>query len=141
MSPFFYVGLSIICTICGQLGLKRGMGAIGKSGAAGTGIFVKMVTSPWVIGGLAVYFMGVISWILALSSLPLTLAYPFGSLSYVGVFVASYFLFKEKITRARWLGIAIIVAGLVIIGLSSNETPSASGQGSASPTAQAQTGN
>lgn len=136
MSPFVFVGLSIIFTISGQLLLKRGMTGIGKSGAAGSGVFVKMILSPWVIGGLAVYFMGVISWILALSSLPLTLAYPFGSLSYVGIFIASYFLFKEKITPARWLGIAIIVSGLIIIGFSSSGTPSTASTVSPTPTAQ-----
>ena len=141
MSPFVFVGLSIIFTITGQLLLKRGMSGIGKSGAAGMGVFLKMILSPWVVGGLAVYFMGVISWILALSSLPLTLAYPFGSLSYVGIFIASYFLFKEKITPARWLGIVIIVSGLIIIGFSSAGTSSSASDASPTATTQAGTGN
>jgi len=118
VSPFVFVGLSVFFTISGQLLLKNGMNKLGRSGAAGMGVLIRMATSPWVVGGLAVYFCGVISWILALSKLDLTLAYPFGSLSYVGIFIASYFLFKEKITPARWAGIGIIVAGLLIISLS-----------------------
>jgi multidrug transporter EmrE-like cation transporter len=77
-----------------------------------------MVTSPWVIGGLAVYGVGVISWLFALSHLELSYAYPFSSLGYVGIILGSYFLFKERISAIRLVGIGVIILGLLIISQS-----------------------
>jgi drug/metabolite transporter (DMT)-like permease len=73
-----------------------------------------MATSPWVIGGLVVYGLGVLNWLMALSRLELSYVYPFASLSYVGIIIGSYFLFKEKLSRLRLIGIFIIIVGVLI---------------------------
>jgi multidrug transporter EmrE-like cation transporter len=116
MSPFVFIAVSVTCSVCGQLSLKHGMSLIARS--ATTSVFVRMVTSPWVIGGLAVYGVGVISWLFALSHLELSYAYPFSSLGYVGIILGSYFLFKERISAIRLVGIGVIILGLLIISQS-----------------------
>jgi multidrug transporter EmrE-like cation transporter len=116
MSPFVFIAVSVTCSVCGQLSLKHGMSLIARSGA--TSVLVRMVMSPWVIGGLAVYGVGVISWLFALSHLELSYAYPFSSLGYVGIILGSYFLFKERISALRLVGIGVIILGLLIISQS-----------------------
>lgn len=117
MSPFVFIAFSTIFGICGQLMLKHGMGRMG--GVAGGGNLIRRIaTSPWVVGGLVVYGLGVVNWLLALSHLELSYAYPFASLSYIGIIVGSYFIFKERITLLRIAGIAVIIVGVLVTSLS-----------------------
>jgi multidrug transporter EmrE-like cation transporter len=116
MSPYLAIALSIAFTISGQLLLKRGMGVLGQLTIRD--LALRAIMSPWVIVGLAVYVCGVVCWTIALSQRDLSFVYPFSSLSYVGIMLGSYFLFKEHISRVRLLGIGVIIAGLLIISLS-----------------------
>ncbi|MHB8626253.1 MAG: DMT family transporter [Aggregatilineales bacterium] len=116
MSPLLFVALSIVGNVCGQLLLKKGMVVIAR--APGNSVLVRMITSPWVIGGMVIYGSGVVFWIIALSYLQLSFVYPFGSLGYIGIMIGSYVLFKEPISRLRLVGIGIIVFGLLLISQS-----------------------
>lgn len=113
MSPLVFVAISTIFGISGQLLLKRGMNTMGQGGA-GANMIKFILTSPWVMGGLAIYGTGVIFWLLALSNYELSYVYPFASLSYIGIIIGSYFIFKERVTAMRVLGIAIIITGVLI---------------------------
>lgn len=108
MSPFIFIAFSTVFGVCGQLSLKRGMSG------GGDNPIKRMITSPWVIGGLLVYGFGVIFWLMAMSRFELSYVYPFASLSYVGIIIGSYFIFKEKLSAMRLLGIAIIIIGVLI---------------------------
>ena len=111
MSPFVFVAFSTVLGICGQLLLKRGMSRMGER--SNRSMLMGIVTSPWVIGGLVVYGSGVIFWLLALSSFELSYVYPFASLSYIGIILGSYFIFKEELTRWQWLSGMVAVVGAV----------------------------
>ena len=113
MSPYVFVALSTIFGIAGQLLLKRGMGSIGQS-EPGIAMLKRIILSPWVVGGLIVYGLGVVNWLLALSSFELSYVYPFASLSYIGIIIGSYFIFRERITLMRLMGIAVIISGVLI---------------------------
>jgi drug/metabolite transporter (DMT)-like permease len=114
MPIFVMVALSTILGIAAQLTLKLGMTRAAASGGA----LLKAAFSPMVIGGLIVYGTGVLFWLMALSRLEVSYLYPFASLSYVGITFGSYVLFKERITRWRLVGIAIIIAGVILVGIS-----------------------
>lgn len=116
MSTLAYIIFSTVFGISGQLSLKQGMSHMHES--PNKNLITYMITSPWVIGGLFIYGCGVIFWLLAISRLEISYAYPFASLSYVGIVILSYLIFKEKITAMRVLGIAIIIAGVIITSLS-----------------------
>ncbi len=113
MSPFVFIAFSTVFGICGQLLLKSGMTRVGVRSSGGS--FLKgIITSPWVIGGLLVYGTGVIFWMLALSYFEISYVYPFASLSYIGIILGSYFIFKERLSVMRLMGIAMIIAGVLI---------------------------
>jgi multidrug transporter EmrE-like cation transporter len=113
MSPYIYVALSTIFGITGQLLLKRGMGTMGQL-TPGASMIKRIVLSPWVVGGLFIYGVGVLNWMLALSSFELSYVYPFASLGYVGIIIGSYFIFRERINMMRLMGIGVIIAGVLI---------------------------
>jgi multidrug transporter EmrE-like cation transporter len=117
MSPFVFIAFSTVFGICGQLILKRGMNQMGGGAVSGS-LIRRIATSPWVIGGLLVYGLSVINWLLALSHLELSYAYPFASLSYIGIIIGSYFIFNERITLLRITGIAVIILGVFVTSLS-----------------------
>jgi drug/metabolite transporter (DMT)-like permease len=77
-------------------------------------MLLGILRSPYVIGGLIAYGSGVVFWLAALSYLEVSYLYPFASLSYVGIIIGSYVLFKEDINRLRLLGIAVIILGVFI---------------------------
>ncbi len=112
MSPFVYIALSTVFGICGQLLLKHGMNKIGTR--PGASFLLAIIKSPWVIGGLVVYGLGVVNWLLALSYFEISYVYPFASLSYIGIIIGSYLIFKERLTIPRLFGIAVIIAGVLI---------------------------
>ena len=112
MSPFIFIALSTIFGVCGQLLLKRGMARMNE--IPGRNALVYMALSPWVIGGLIVYSCGVLAWLMALSRLEISYVYPFASLSYIGIILGSYFLFQDRISRLRLMGIIVIIVGVLI---------------------------
>lgn len=113
MSPFVFILISVVFAIGGQLVLKAGMNRIGSS-MLGAGFVRQLILSPMVIIGLLVYGIGVIFWLLALSNFELSYVYPFASLSYIGIIIGSVLLFKERINALRVIGIALIIAGVLI---------------------------
>jgi drug/metabolite transporter (DMT)-like permease len=54
-------------------------------------------------------------WYAAVSRIPLSLAYPFGALSYPLVFVASLVLLREEFSWQGLVGNALIVIGVVLV--------------------------
>jgi multidrug transporter EmrE-like cation transporter len=114
----FFILCSTFFGISSQLTLKYGMGKVAKQQEGS--LLVKMLKSPYVMGGLAAYGTGVLFWLLALSRLELSYAYPFAILSYVGIIIGSYFFFKERISTMRLFGIVVILSGVLLIGFAGN---------------------
>jgi drug/metabolite transporter (DMT)-like permease len=117
-TAIIYILISVLTSTAGQLLLKKGMndmGSITLSLNQFLSTTWKMITNPYVFIGLAIYFAGTVFWLAALSRLDLSYAYPFASLSYVIMLVASWLMFDEKITLSRILGTIVIGAGVLLI--------------------------
>ena len=80
--------------------------------------FGRMALEPHIVGGLACYAVSVIVWIIGLSRVPVSIAYPMLSLGYVINAVAAHYLLGESVTLARWLGIGFIVIGVWLVARS-----------------------
>jgi multidrug transporter EmrE-like cation transporter len=110
--------LATVLGVIGQLMLKQGMASMGVlqfSTGAVPSILLRMATSPWVIGGLLVYGSGTFFWLLVLNRVPLSYSYPFIALGIVVGFLAAWIIFRESIPPSRWIGMAVIVAGLLLV--------------------------
>jgi len=60
----------------------------------------------------------VVVWIMALSRVEVSIAYPLLSIGYVVNAIAAYYLFGEAVTPMRLTGIAIIIVGVWIVARS-----------------------
>lgn len=110
--------ISTLLGVAGQLLLKQGMsqmGALAFTPAAIPAIMLKMATSPWVVGGLLVYGSGTFFWLMVLNRVPLSFSYPFVALGIVVGMLAAWGIFHEQIPPARWLGLALVVTGMVVV--------------------------
>lgn len=87
-----------------------------KEGAAGRAAAIEFV-NPWLAGGLALYVLGALLWILALSKAPLTLVYPYTALTFVIVYVSGAALFGEDVPARALAGVGLVLAGLLLINL------------------------
>ncbi len=68
-----------------------------------------------ILAGLACYAVSVAVWILALTRVQVSIAYPMLSLGYVVTAFAAWGLFGESLSAHKLLGIAIIIAGVVVL--------------------------
>ena len=109
MPNYILILISVLLAAAGQLLLKKG--AISFLNANIFTIFRSYFT--WF--GLICYFLGSLSWIMALSKMKLTTVYPFASLIYVLVIIGAYFFFNEKITISLVIGSLLIIAGLIFL--------------------------
>jgi drug/metabolite transporter (DMT)-like permease len=103
---------SVSLAAVAQLMLRHGMQ---HAKLAGGGLVGNAVTSPHVVGGLAIFAVSAVLWLAALSRVPLSRAYPFNAISYVGILVAARFVQHEDVTPTRWVGAALVVTGLLLV--------------------------
>ena len=116
-----YILISVLGGAVGQILLKKGMSSMGPltiTGSQAFNLIWKMLTNPYVIFGLGIYFIGTLFWLTALSRVDLSFAYPFASMSYVLMLIASWALFHENITPLRILGSVTIIIGVLLIARS-----------------------
>ena len=116
-----YIMISVLGGALGQILLKKGMGAMGpltlSLGKLGE-VLWRIGTNPYVIAGLAIYVTGTVFWLVALSRVDLSYAYPFASLSYVVMLAAAWLLFKEDLSPMRLAGTGVVFLGVLLISRS-----------------------
>ena len=83
------------------------------------GIF-KILLNPWIIIGLGMFGISFFFMAAALSRTDLTLAYPMMSgLVYIILLFVGFFIFREKITMLRIMGIGAILIGITMLTMKS----------------------
>ena len=86
-----------------------------KSGAVRSADVVAQFLNPYTIVGLGTYALAAVCYIAAIKKLPLTLAFPSVSLSYVLVAVIAHFTWNEPLGWAQLCGIALITGGILLL--------------------------
>jgi multidrug transporter EmrE-like cation transporter len=86
-----------------------------KAGATGEGNFIAQVFRPQTICGLGLYGMAAFFYIVALRKIPVTVAFPSVALSYAIIAVLGYLWLKEPLGAVQIAGIAMIMAGVVLV--------------------------
>ena len=104
-----------------QLLLKAGtrvLGVIDPRNGALVSSVVGVATQPYILAGLACYVLSVAVWIMALSRVEVSVAYPMLSLGYVVNALAAWWLFGEMLTPSKLIGMLIILAGVFVLSRS-----------------------
>jgi drug/metabolite transporter (DMT)-like permease len=121
LSDFLWILVGVLLNAGAQLLLKVGASAVGPIGGW-QGLrtaALPLAMHPGILGGLLCYAISVVVWIVALSRVDVSLAYPILSIGYVvNAFVAMFFL-GETVSPLRWAGIAVILLGVVLVAQSS----------------------
>lgn len=119
--------VSVGFATAGQLTLKAAMEAIGRIGTAQVSdagqTVARAVKEPLLWIGLVLFGVSALFWLVVLSRVALSLAYPFVGISYVVVVALARFFFDEHIPPLRWIGVSVIAVGIALIGVSSKTVP------------------
>lgn len=76
---------------------------------------LKVAFSPYFIGGATLYVVATAIWLVILSKLPLSVAYPSQSIGYIFGAIIAFLLFRETISPTQWAGMAVIVFGVYLV--------------------------
>ncbi|MGH8789848.1 MAG: EamA family transporter [Cupriavidus necator] len=121
LSTFAFILTGVLLNAAAQLFLKAGVNAIGAITLdRGTLLVTALrVLTQWpVLAGLTLYVVSVGVWIVGLSRVDVSIAYPMLSLGYVVNALAAWWLFGEMIGPLRVAGILLILAGVFLISRS-----------------------
>ncbi|CAJ96423.1 EamA domain-containing protein [Cupriavidus necator] len=121
LSTFAFILTGVLLNAAAQLLLKAGVNAIGAITLdRGTLLVTALrVLTQWpVLAGLTLYVVSVGVWIVGLSRVDVSIAYPMLSLGYVVNALAAWWLFGEMIGPLRVAGILLILAGVFLIARS-----------------------
>ncbi|MDX1622155.1 MAG: EamA family transporter [Nitriliruptorales bacterium] len=112
---------SIGLATAGQLLLKAGMTDVGIIDGVTFGHLGELITSvvgSWkVLLGLAFFGLSAMFWLVTLSRVPLSTAYPVVSLSYVLILGFSTLVLGERPTVPVWVGAVLIMLGISFVGI------------------------
>ncbi len=113
------IAISIVTGVVGQTVIKLGLNKPGARGVSTPQGLIRMILrSPLVLLGLALYGVGALAWIGALTQLDLSVAYPFLALNFVLVALSSRLFLGEHIPWLRWAGVAVICVGIFLVARS-----------------------
>jgi drug/metabolite transporter (DMT)-like permease len=114
-----FILTSVAMAAVGQLVLKFGVDQVVKNGGVvlrePVSTVARVARTPAVWGGLALFGLSASMWIVVLSRTSLSFAYPFASLTYVLILLFDRLVLNEPVSGLRYGGVALIIAGLVLI--------------------------
>jgi len=107
---FWFILAGVLLNATAQLLLKAGTNAMPLG--------IRLAIEPHILAGLACYVISVVVWVVALSRVPVSIAYPMLSIGYVVNAIAAWALLGETVTTMRMAGIAVIVVGVFMVARS-----------------------
>jgi uncharacterized membrane protein len=114
--PFLLILVSVCFAVTGELLLKAGMNDVGELSSSNLGAgLVRCLTNARVMGGFASLGFGSIIWLVVLSKVNLSWAYPMLSIGYILVLIFSDLFLNEHVTAVRWLGTLVVCTGVFLI--------------------------
>ena len=110
--------LGVMLNAAAQLALKQGMRQIGyfDFGLRSCGpVFFAVAVNPYILTGLSCYVVSVVVWLMVLSRVEVSYAYPLLSIGYIVTAFAGWLFFHESIGATRWAGIVVICIGVWLV--------------------------
>ncbi len=118
MSQWILILSAVILNVCGHLFLKAGMNKIGTISLDQLLFsFTKIFSTPFVLLGLLSYVSSVAIYMVVLSRVNISYAYPLMmGVGYILIVLFSWQIFGEPFSSLKWTGIALILAGVFLLG-------------------------
>jgi len=113
---FLLAIFSVVVVVIGQLILKYGLNQVNADFSLGaTNYFIQVFSNFYVLFALVLLAVNGLTWLLALSKIPLSFAYPVLSIGYVVVSGFSWLFFNENLSSMRIFGLGIVVIGVFVM--------------------------
>jgi drug/metabolite transporter (DMT)-like permease len=115
---FGLIFTGVMLNAAAQILMKTGTNAIGYFEFSIENILPigwKLATELHIVGALFCYALSVVIWILALSRVPVSIAFPMLSMAYVVNAVAAWYLLGEAFNPTKLIGMGVIILGVIII--------------------------
>lgn len=113
-TEWWAMGLTVCATLVGasaSLFLKIGADRSSRK-------LLEIVMNPWILIGIFLFLMSTPFFLIALRGGELSSLYPMLSLSYVWVILLSKLILGERININKVLNIALIMTGVILVGIS-----------------------
>jgi multidrug transporter EmrE-like cation transporter len=120
-TAFGLVLTGVLLNAAAQLLLKAGTNRIGEFAFSWDNVLpigLKVAANGPILAGLACYVVSVVVWILALSRVPVSVAYPMLSIGYIVNALAAWALFGESLAAQKVIGIGFIIVGVWLVARS-----------------------
>ena len=121
LTSFSLILAGVLLNAAAQLLLKAGTTRVGSFEFTSVNIVpvgLQLATQPYILGGLMCYVVSVVLWIMALSRVEVSIAYPLLSIGYVVNAVAAYYLVGESLGAQKLVGIGFIIVGVWLVARS-----------------------
>jgi multidrug transporter EmrE-like cation transporter len=121
LATFAFIVSGVLLNAVAQLLLKAGARNVGEIHLTLENLFsvgFKVATQLPIIGGLTCYVLSVVVWIIALSRVDVSIAYPMLSLGYVVAAAGAWYFFGESMSIQRLASIGVILAGVAMLARS-----------------------
>jgi len=108
----------VLLNAAAQIVLKKGMIEIGQFSFTLDNLLpigIKVIMSPFVILGIVFYVVSLAVWLMVLSRVDVSYAYPLLSVGYIVAAFAGRYFFNEPLGPVRWAGIIVICVGVFLI--------------------------
>lgn len=125
LKNFLLIIFSVVLGVGGQIALKYGVGAAAKgpSSKIASSLDPRAVitflqsaaTNKFVILGFLLYLISAVSWLIILSRVDLSFAYPLISIGYIIIVILSRLIFNEPVTTYRIAGTILVCAGVFLL--------------------------
>lgn len=117
MKDFILLFFNVLLTVIGQILFKHGMNTVGRVNNIRDVLekLTQAFLNPYVLSGIAIYGFTTLVWLVILSRVKLSIAYPLLSSGYVLSILFSWLFFKESIPKIRIIGAMIICIGVYLV--------------------------
>src|ERR1700674_6068556 len=115
---FTLILIGVLLNAAAQLLLKAGTNSVGTFVFSRDNIVPvgwQLATEPHIIAGMSCYVISVVVWVLALSRVEVSIAYPMLSIGYLLNALAAWYFFDEMMSPQRLAGIGIILIGVYVL--------------------------
>lgn len=114
-NPWVQLGFEAALVTASEVLLKIGATRTPAHGGALDWLGFTSLASISVWGGIVCLVLSFLCWIYVLQHLPLSVAFPLTNIVHVTIPISSWIFLGEAISVRRWLGIAIVLAGLALV--------------------------
>lgn len=109
---YLVLGGVVLFSSFGDVFLSRGMKSVGAISFSNFHQLFGALLTPWIAAGICLLVLFFVSYLSALSWADLTYVLPATAIGYVVMALLARFFLHETVTPTRWMGIALITAGV-----------------------------